>query len=57
MIDLNLERKKMELKKVEAALAEMEFKKLERMSDIKRIEKNILLQKEKIQQLKEELGE
>ena len=55
---MNLERarKELELKKVETSLAEMEFKRLERLSDIQRIEENIEIQKQKVKQLKEELG-
>jgi cell division protein FtsL len=56
---MNLEkaRKELELKKVETALAEMEFKKLERYSDIERIERNIENQKQRIDELKNELKE
>ena len=56
---MNLEkaRKELELKKVETALAEMEFKKLERYSDIERIERNIENQKQRIEELKNELKE
>lgn len=50
---MNLEKKKkeMELKRIEAAIAELEYKILERMEDIKRIEAHIELQKERKQEL------
>lgn len=50
-------RKELELKKVETALAEMQFKKLERLADIERLDDNIQKQKERINELKTELGE
>ena len=40
-MNLELERKKLELRKVETAKMEMEFKILERLSDIERIRENI----------------
>ena len=55
-MDLDKARKQLELKKVETALAEMEFKKLERLADIERIEENIEIQRNKVNELKEELG-
>lgn len=56
---MNLERakKELELKKVETALAEMEFKKLERLADIERIERNMENQKQRIEELKNKLEE
>lgn len=56
-MDIELARKKLELKKVETALAEMEFKKLERLADIERIERNMENQKQRIEELKNELKE
>lgn len=54
-MELEIARKQLELKKVETALAEMEFKKLERLADIKRIEENITIQKQKVEELKQDL--
>lgn len=50
---MNLEQKKKEmtLKKIDAAIAELEFKILERMEDIKRIEEHIELQKQRKKEL------
>jgi coenzyme F420-reducing hydrogenase delta subunit len=54
---MSLERKKKELEiaKVECAKQEMEYKILERMEEIKRLEENILIQEGRIEQLKMEL--
>ena len=57
MINLNLERKKLELKKIETALAEMEFKKLERMKEIERIDENIKKQRLTISNIREDIKE
>lgn len=57
MINLNLERKKLELKKIETALAEMEFKKLERMKEIERIDENIEKQRLTINNIREDIKE
>ena len=53
-----LERKKLEmqLKQVEAKVAELDFKIEERKEDIKRIENHIVQQKEREQEIKEQLG-
>lgn len=56
-MDIEKARKQLELKKVETAMAEMEFKKLERLADIERIENNIEIQKQRIRELKDELKE
>jgi len=50
-MDLAKKKKEMELKKIEAAIAELEYKILERFEDIKRIEAHIELQKERKQEL------
>ena len=53
-----LERKKLEmqLKQVEAKIAELDFKIEERKEDIKRIEDHIVQQKEREQELTEQLS-
>jgi SMC interacting uncharacterized protein involved in chromosome segregation len=55
-VSIERARKELELKKVETALAEMQFKKLERLADIERLDENIQKQKERINELKTELG-
>ena len=52
-----LERKKLEfrLKKVDAAVAELEYKIEERLEDIKRMQDHIELQKEEETKIKKEL--
>lgn len=55
-MNLDLEKKKLEYKKVEMAKFEMEFKKLERLEDIKRIEDNINNQIERMKDLKEQIN-
>jgi len=55
-VNIERARKELELKKVETALAEMQFKKLERLADIERLDDNIQKQKERINELKTELG-
>lgn len=53
----NLERKKIELElmKLEAARAELEYKVLEREEDIKRIHEHIAIQNEKIKETQAKL--
>ena len=51
-MNLDLERKKLELVKVEAAKYEMQFKIKERESDIQRLKDNIKIQDDKIKELK-----
>lgn len=56
---MNIERKKKELeyKRVQLGVDELEFKVIERLEDIKRIEDNIRISKEKLEMLKQELEE
>ena len=56
-INIELERKKLELKRVEVAQADMEFTILERMADIQRLEKNIEKQKERVRELAHQIKE
>ena len=55
-MNIDLERKKLELVKVEAAKYELEFKIKERMADIQRIKENILIQDKKINELNSEIA-
>lgn len=55
MSDLEREKLKLELIKVEAAKAEMVYRIMERKEDIKRLESNIAAQDVKIKELKGEL--
>jgi len=56
---LNLEKKKLELsiKRVQLGVDELEFKIIERLEDIKRLEDNIKISKDKLCELKEEFKE
>ena len=56
---MSLERakKELEIKKVQVAKDEMEFKILERMEDIKRLKENMENQSNRIEQLNKELEE
>ena len=56
MNSLEIERKKLELRKVETARAEMEFKILEKLSDIERIKEQIKLQDSGIEALKQTIN-
>lgn len=51
-MNLELERKKLDFKKVETAKMEMEFKILERMADIERIKEQIVLQESALENIK-----
>lgn len=55
MLNIELERKKLELKRVEMAKADMEFTILERLADIERLKKNIQNQDERIKSLNEQI--
>ena len=55
-MNLELEKKKLELRKVETAMHENHFKILERKADIKRLEHNIEKQEETLNNLKEEIS-
>jgi len=52
MNELDKKRKEVELLRVEAAKAEMELQIEEKLSEIDRIKKNILVQNEKIKEIK-----
>lgn len=54
-MNLELEKKKLELRKVETAKHEMEYKVLERLADIDRIKENIQNQETTIEKIKKEL--
>lgn len=54
-MSLELSRKKLELMRVETARHELEFKIEERLEEIKRIQEHIRIQKEKEEQLKQEI--
>lgn len=56
-INIELERKKLELKRVEVAQADMEFTILERRADIQRLEKNIEIQKTRVKELAQQITE
>jgi hypothetical protein len=56
-MDLEKERKKVELIRVRAARAELEFKILERQDEIERIKQNIQAQLNREADLEKELGE
>jgi len=51
-MNLEHERKKMELKRVELSRDEMQFKILQRLNDIERLEKDIIIQENKINEIK-----
>ena len=54
-MNLALEKKKLEIKKVETAMLEMEYKVLERLADIERLRENINNQENRIQAIEEEI--
>lgn len=56
MNDLDKKRKEVELLRVEAAKAEMELQIEEKLSEIDRIKKNILVQELKIKEIKQSLN-
>ena len=56
-MSLEEKRKELQLKKIDTAIAELEYKIEERLEDIKRIEDHILLQKEQEEKTKLELKE
>lgn len=55
MSELEKQRKKLELDRVKLARAEMEFKILERLEDIKRLEKEIETQKKREDELNKQI--
>ncbi len=56
-MNIELEKKKLERRKVETAKYEMEFKILERMADIERIKENMKRQDERMKTLDQEIKE
>ena len=54
-MNLETKKKELELAKVTCAKQEMEFKILERLEDIKRLEESIEVQNKRIEELKQEL--
>jgi hypothetical protein len=56
MTDLEKKKIAMQLKRVDATVAELEYKIEERKLDIERIREHISLQKEQEQKLKDQLG-
>ena len=56
-LDIEFERKKVELMRVQMAKAEMEFVIKERTAEIDRIKKNIEIQNSKIEELKQIISE
>jgi len=56
-MSIDRKRKELELKRVELAKEELEFKVAEREEDILRIMEHIRIQDEKIKQLREELAQ
>ncbi len=55
-MSLEKERKELEMRRVEMAKIEMEFKIKERLADIERLKEHIATQDKRLQQLREELG-
>ena len=56
MTDLERKKLQMQLKKVDATIAELEYKIEERLEDIKRIKEHIELQKKNEDSIKKQLG-
>lgn len=50
-MNIEIERKKLELKRVELSRYEMQFKILQRLEDITRLEKDIIIQSKKIKEI------
>ena len=57
MPDLKLEKKKLELLRIKTGQAEIEYKIMERLDDVERMKKNLEIQKQRIKELEQELGE
>lgn len=55
-MNLELEKKKLDLKKLETSKLEFEYKVLERLSDIERIKESIAKQEEAIQKIQDEIA-
>jgi len=56
-MNLELAKKKLDLKKMETSLDEYEYKVLERLADIERIKGNIEIQKKAIEKVKLEISD
>ncbi len=56
-MNLEKERRRLEFKRVEMAMLEMEFKIQERLADIERLKENISNQQKRLDELKSELGD
>jgi len=54
-MNLELEKKKLEFRKVDTAKAEMEYRILERLEDIERLKANIKVQDKALIRIKEEM--
>lgn len=54
-MNLELAKKRLDLKKMETSLQEYEYKVLERMADIERIKGNIDVQEKAIEKVKQEI--
>ena len=57
MINIETEKKKLELKRVTFMREEMEFRILERMAEIDRLRENIAIQEKRIAELDKELNQ
>ena len=56
-MNLELEKKKLERKKVSVVVDELLFKIMEREADISRLRDQILIQKERVNELNKEIGD
>jgi len=54
---LEEKKKKLQIKKIDTAIAELEYKIEERLEDIKRMEEHIILQRKLEEEVKQELKE
>lgn len=55
-MNLELEKKKLDLKKLETSKLEFEYKILERLADVERIKESIAKQEEAIQKIQDEIA-
>lgn len=55
IVPLEMKRKEVEIIRIKASSAELEFKIMERMDEIERIKENIKLQKARVEELEKEL--
>jgi len=56
VLNLELEKKKLDLKKIETSKSEFEYKILERLADVERIKESIAKQEEAIDKIKDEIA-